>query len=59
MFKESETKIDLNNKNYVLGMQVKVKNLPAVQEPRFNPWVRKILEKVMATYSRILTWRIP
>ena len=37
-----------------------VKNLPAVQEP----WVRSLrqedpLEKKMATYSSILTWRIP
>ena len=27
--------------------------------PAFNPWVRKTLEKVMATHSSILAWRIP
>ena len=37
-----------------------VKNLPAMQET----WVRSLgqkdpLEKVMATHSSILTWRIP
>ena len=26
---------------------------------RFDPWVRKILEKEMATHSSILAWRIP
>ena len=37
-----------------------VKNLPAMQEPRFDLWVRKIpLEKGMATHSSILAWRIP
>ena len=37
-----------------------VKNLPAMQETRFNPWVRKIpWEKEMATHSSILAWRIP
>ena len=36
-----------------------VKNPPAVQETRFNPWVRKILEKGMATHSSILAWRSP
>ena len=25
----------------------------------FDPWVRKILEEYMATYSSILAWRIP
>ena len=34
-----------------------VKNLPAVQETWFDPWVGKIpLEKEMATHSRILAW---
>ena len=37
-----------------------VKNLPAVQET----WVRSLswedpLEKIIATHSRILAWRIP
>ena len=37
-----------------------VKNLPAVQETGFSPWVGKIpLEKGMATHSSILAWRIP
>ena len=37
-----------------------VKNLPAIQETRFHPWVRKIpLQKGMATHSSILAWRIP
>ena len=41
-----------------------VKKLPAnagdARERGFDPWVRKIpLEKEMATYSSILTWRIP
>ena len=36
------------------------KELPAVQETGFDPWVRKIpLEKGMATHSNILVWRIP
>ena len=31
-----------------------------VGNSRFNPWVGKIpLEKVMATHSSILAWRIP
>ena len=37
-----------------------VKNLPAVQETLFDPWVRKIpLEEEMATHSSILAWNIP
>ena len=33
-----------------------VKNLPAMQETWFDPWVRKIpLEKGMATHSSILS----
>ena len=37
-----------------------VKNLPAMQEPQFDPWVGKILlEKEMATHSNMLTWEIP
>jgi len=38
-----------------------VKNLPAVQETGFNPWVGKIaLEKGMGnTHSSIPAWRIP
>ena len=38
-----------------------VKNLPAVQETGFSPWVGKIpLEKGMGnTHSSILAWRIP
>ena len=36
------------------------KNLPAMQETEFNPWVRKIpLKKEMTTISSILAWRIP
>ena len=36
-----------------------VKNLPAVQRPRFNPWVwEDPLEEGMATHSSILAWRI-
>ena len=36
------------------------KELLAMQETRFNPWVRKIpLSKGMATHSSILAWRIP
>ena len=36
-----------------------VKNLPAKQETRFNPWIRKIpLEKEMATHHSILAWEI-
>ena len=37
-----------------------VKNLPAMQETGFNPWVGKIpLEEEMAIHSNILAWRIP
>ena len=36
-----------------------VKNLPAMQETRFNPWVGKIpIEEEMATHPNILAWRI-
>ena len=35
-----------------------VKNLPAMQEPGFDPSVRKISwRKEMATHSRILAWK--
>ena len=44
---------------YILVAQL-AKNLPAMQETWFNPWVGKIpLEKGMATHSSILAWRIP
>ena len=37
-----------------------VKNLPAIQETGFDPWVGKIpLEKGKATHFSILAWRIP
>ena len=37
-----------------------VKNLPAMKEIRFNPWVWKIpLEKEMAIHSSIFACRIP
>ena len=37
----------------------KVKNLPAMQETRFNPWAREdLLEKGMATHFSTLAWRI-
>ena len=37
-----------------------VKNLPAMQEPGFDPWVGKTpLEKGMATHSSILACRVP
>ena len=37
-----------------------VKNLSAMQEPTFDPWLREDrLEKDMATDSSILAWRIP
>ena len=37
-----------------------IKSLPAMQETRFDPWVRKIpLEKEMATHTSILAWKIP
>ena len=36
-----------------------VKNLPAMQETQFDPWIGKIpLEKGMATHSSILAWKI-
>ena len=35
-----------------------VKNLPAVQETGFNPWVGNV-EKAMATHSSTLAWKIP
>ena len=35
-----------------------VQNLSS-REPRFDPWVRKILEKEMAAHSSILAWEIP
>jgi len=31
------------------------KNLPAVQKPGFDPWIRK--KKEMATHSSILAWK--
>ena len=37
-----------------------VKNLPAMWETGFNPWVGKIpLEEGMATHFSILAWRTP
>jgi len=37
-----------------------VKNLPAMQETRVRSLGREdALEKIMATHSRILAWRIP
>ena len=37
-----------------------VKNLPAMQETRFNPCAREYpLEKGMATHFGTLAWRIP
>ena len=37
-----------------------VKNLPAMKEIRFNPWVWKIpLEVEVASHSSSLAWRIP
>ena len=36
-----------------------VKNLPAMWETWFDPWVRKGVEEGMATHSSILAWRIP
>ena len=37
-----------------------IKNLPAMQEIQFDPWVRKIpCSKGMATHSSILAWRTP
>ena len=50
-------------------MDQTVKDLPAMQEIRLNPWVGKILwkrdgyplqlEKEMATHSSTLAWKIP
>ena len=36
----------------------RVKNLTAVWETWFNPWVKDPLEKGMATHSSILAWEI-
>ena len=37
-----------------------VKNLPAMQEMGFRPWIGEDpLEKGMAAHSSILTWKIP
>ena len=37
-----------------------VKNLPAMQETLFRPWVQEdSLEKGLSTHSSILAWRIP
>ena len=36
-----------------------VKNLSAMQGPRFNPCWEDHLEKEMSTHSSILAWRIP
>ena len=37
-----------------------VKNLPAMQETWFDPWVGEDpLEEVMATHSSFLAWRLP
>ena len=37
-----------------------VKNLPAVQETLFHPWVQEdSLEKGLSTHSSVLAWRIP
>ena len=35
-----------------------VKDLPAMQETGFDPWVRK-MEEGMTTHYSILAWRIP
>ena len=37
------------------------KELQSLQcgRPGFDPWIRKILEKEMATHFSILAWRIP
>ena len=41
-------------------MAQRLKRLPAIGRPGFDPWVRKIpLEKEMETHSSILAWRIP
>ena len=40
-----------------LGIQM-IKNLPAMQEIQFDPWVRKIpCSNGMAIHSSILAWR--
>ena len=36
-----------------------VKNLPAVQETRFDPWVRKIPWRKEWQPTSVLAWRIP
>ena len=36
-----------------------VKNLPAMQETHFDPWVGKIPDEEMATSSSILACKIP
>ena len=36
-----------------------VKNLPAMQETAFDPWVRKMLEEEMTTHSDIFARIIP
>ena len=37
-----------------------VKNLPAMQETRFSPWVGKMpWKREWLIYSSILAWRIP
>ena len=37
-----------------------VKNPPAMQRPRFYPWVQEdLLEKQVGMHSSILAWRIP
>ena len=37
-----------------------VKNLPAMQGPRFNPWMGKIpSRREQTSHSSILAWRIP
>ena len=44
----------------VLRLSQTVKNLPEMRETQVRSLGRKDpLEKVMATHSRILTWRIP
>ena len=47
----------------VLGLLLKVKNLPEMQEPQETlvqslGW-KDALENSMATHSNILTWRVP
>ena len=44
----------------MFGFPCVVKNLPAMQETRFNPWVQEDpLEKGMTTPSSIFAWRMP